>query len=112
MSLYAPAGRPQLMEMLATLHRRGERYLRLKFGFPAYKGESDAEHAEILAAVKRRDIPAAQALVSSHLLGTGELIYRFLTERDAAQPAAQKRRAAASPATPRSRSRTPDEASS
>jgi len=115
MSLYAPAGRPQLMEMLATLHRRGERYLRLKFGFPAYKGESDAEHTGILAAVKRRDIPAAQALVAAHLLGTGELIYRFLTERAAAPPAAPKRRAsraAASPATPRSRSRTPDEASS
>ncbi|WP_321887113.1 GntR family transcriptional regulator [Paraburkholderia bannensis] len=129
MSLYAPAGRPQLMEMLSTLHRRGERYLRLKFGFPAYKGESDAEHAEILAAVQRRDIPAAQALVAEHLLGTGELIYRFLTEREAAQPARKKRRAgqatrtasardsadstdSASPATPRSRSRTPDEASS
>ncbi|MFX1764767.1 GntR family transcriptional regulator [Paraburkholderia sp. A1RI-2L] len=115
MSLYAPAGRPQLMEMLATLHRRGERYLRLKFGFPAYKGESDAEHTEILDAVQRRDIPAAQALVAAHLLGTGELIYRFLTERAAAQPAAKKRRArasSASPATPRSRSRTPDEASS
>ncbi|CAM2168674.1 GntR family transcriptional regulator [Paraburkholderia sacchari] len=115
MSLYAPAGRPQLMEMLGTLHRRGERYLRLKFGFPAYKGESDAEHTEILDAVKRRDIPAAQALVAAHLLGTGELIYRFLTERAAAQPAAKKRRArasSASPATPRSRSRTPDEASS
>lgn len=114
MSLYAPAGRPQLMEMLTTLHRRGERYLRLKFGFPAYKGESDAEHAEILAAVQRRDIPAAQALVAGHLLGTGELIYRFLSEREAAQPAHKKRRAASpsSPATSRSRSRTPDEASS
>ncbi|NIE68678.1 GntR family transcriptional regulator [Burkholderia sp. Ax-1719] len=128
MSLYAPAGRPQLMEMLSTLHRRGERYLRLKFGFPAYKGESDAEHVEILAAVQRRDIPTAQALVAEHLLGTGELIYRFLTEREAAQPAHKKRRAGqstraaassaspagdpASPATPRSRSRTPDEASS
>ncbi|POR47877.1 GntR family transcriptional regulator [Paraburkholderia eburnea] len=136
MSLYAPAGRPQLMDMLTTLHRRGERYLRLKFGFPAYKGESDAEHAEILAAVQRRDIPAAQALVAEHLLGTGELIYRFLSEREAASvasPARKKRRAvqttraaassnaasnassnadSASPATPRSRSRTPDEASS
>jgi hypothetical protein len=66
--------------------------------------------------------------VAEHLLGTGELIYRFLTEREAAQPAHKKRRAGqstraaassafpagdpASPATPRSRSRTSDEASS
>jgi DNA-binding GntR family transcriptional regulator len=108
MSLYAPAGRPQLMEMLSALHRRGERYLRLKFGFPEYKGESDAEHTEILAAVKRGDVPAAQQLVAAHLLGTGELIYRFLTERAVAPAAAAKPRTASS----RSRSRTADEASS
>ena len=119
MNLYAPAGRPQLMEMLTALHRRGERYLRLKFGFPEYKGESDSEHTEILAAVKRGDVPTAQKLVAEHLLGTGELIYRFLTER-AALPAVatsvppSARTAAAKPrtASSRSRSRTADEASS
>ena len=113
MNLYAPAGRPQLMEMLSALHRRGERYLRLKFGFPEYKGESDAEHTEILAAVKRGDVPTAQKLVAAHLLGTGELIYRFLTERaalPAATPAAAARTKAR--ASSRSRSRTADEASS
>jgi len=81
MSLYAPAARPQLEEMIGTLHRRGERYLRLKFGLPSYKGESDNEHAALLDAVQRQDIPAAQALVAAHLLGTGELLHRFLTER-------------------------------
>ena len=99
MSLYAPCGRPQLLELLASLHRRGERYLRLKFDFPEYKGESDAEHTEILDAVKRGDVPAAQALVAAHLLGTGELLYRFLTERAALVPAAKK------PRTPSLRSR-------
>ncbi|WP_027796192.1 GntR family transcriptional regulator [Paraburkholderia acidipaludis] len=103
-SLYAPAGRPHLMETLASLHRRGERYLRLKFGFPEYKGESDAEHAGILAAVQHGDIPAAQALVAAHLLGTGELIYRFLTERAAALPAAKKPRSSPRSSSSRSRS--------
>ncbi|MEX3932017.1 GntR family transcriptional regulator [Paraburkholderia phymatum] len=93
--LYAPANRPQLAEMIASLHRRGERYLRLKFGLPEYKGASDAEHAEILAAVERKDVAAAQALVSAHLLGTGEFVYRFLTERaqaEAAEAAPRRRR--------------------
>jgi DNA-binding GntR family transcriptional regulator len=99
MRLYAPANRPHLMEMLASLHRRGERYLRLKFGVPEYQGDSDAEHAKILAAVRRRDVPTAQALVTAHLLGTGDLIYRFLTEHGAPEPAAKK---APKPGTPRS----------
>ncbi len=88
MSLYAPAVRPQLAEMLVTLHRRGERYLRLKFGLPMHKGESDREHAALLEAVRRRDVASAQALVTQHLLSTGELIYRFLCDNaEAANPA-------------------------
>ncbi|NKJ47108.1 GntR family transcriptional regulator [Burkholderia sp. SG-MS1] len=87
MSLYAPAGRPQLADMIGMLHRRGERYLRLKFGLPAYKGESDNEHAALLDAVQRRDIAMAQSLVVAHLLGTGELLHRFLTERAQAEAA-------------------------
>jgi DNA-binding GntR family transcriptional regulator len=97
MSLYAPAARPQLEEMITTLHRRGERYLRLKFGLPLYKDESDREHAAIL------DIPAARSLVTEHLLGTGELLYRFLTERaqaEAAQANGRKPRAKRARTTP------------
>jgi DNA-binding GntR family transcriptional regulator len=80
MSLYEPAARPQLFEMIDLLHRRGERYLRLKFGLPSYKGESDSEHAALLKAVRRRDISTAQTLVTEHLLGTGELLHRFICE--------------------------------
>ncbi|MEW6339964.1 MAG: GntR family transcriptional regulator [Pseudomonadota bacterium] len=87
MSLYAPAARPQLEEMIATLHRRGERYLRLKFGLPLYKDESDHEHAALLDAVRRGDIPAARSLVTEHLLSTGDLLHRFLTERAQAEAA-------------------------
>lgn len=85
MSLYAPAARAQLEEMIGTLHRRGERYLRLKFGLPVHKGESDNEHIALLEAVQRRDIPAAQSLVAAHLLGTGDLLHRFLTEHAQAE---------------------------
>jgi DNA-binding GntR family transcriptional regulator len=66
--------------MIGMLHGRGERYLRLKFGLPSYKGESDREHAALLKAVRRRDVVAAQSLVTKHLLDTGELLYRFLCQ--------------------------------
>jgi DNA-binding GntR family transcriptional regulator len=76
--------------MITTLHRRGERYLRLKFGLPIYKDESDHEHTALLDAVRRRDIATARTLVAEHLLGSGELLYRFLTERAQAEAAQAK----------------------
>lgn len=80
MSLYEPAGRPQLLGLIGTLHERGERYLRLKFGLPSYKGESDREHVELLEAVRRSDVATAQSLVTKHLIDTGELLYRLLRQ--------------------------------
>jgi DNA-binding GntR family transcriptional regulator len=83
MSLYAPANRPRLMELIGQMHRRGERYLRLKLGLPIHKDASDAEHRAIFAALAARDIEQAQTLVARHLLATGELIHRFLADAQA-----------------------------
>jgi DNA-binding GntR family transcriptional regulator len=101
MSLYAPGKRSQLIELIATLHRRGERYLRVKLGLAQHKAVSDREHAALMRAVRRGDIATAQNLLTEHLLSTGELLYQLLSENggDAAaltQPL-DKRRAAAKP---------------
>ena len=88
LSLYEPAARPQLFELIAVLHRRGERYLRLKFGLPSYKAESDREHAALLNAVRTGDVAKAQSLVTKHLLDTGELLHRFLCQDAEAAAAA------------------------
>jgi DNA-binding GntR family transcriptional regulator len=101
MSLFAPAKRPQLTELIATLHRRGERYLRLKLGFPEHKVVSDRDHTALMRAVRRGDVASAQKLITEHLLGTGELLYQFLSERGVnAAPGVQqthKKRGAAQP---------------
>jgi DNA-binding GntR family transcriptional regulator len=96
MSLYAPADRLRLMELIGAMHRRGERYLRLKLDTPEFKGQSDAEHEAILEAVRARDTEAAQRLVARHLLATGELVYRFLSDAQTLPHAARpkKRRSA------------------
>jgi len=92
-SLYLPAGRPRLLELIETLHKRGERYLRLKLDVPSRKADSDREHAALLKAVERRDVVAAQAMVSAHLLNSGELLHRFITQKQAAEaPPARTRR--------------------
>jgi DNA-binding GntR family transcriptional regulator len=100
MSLYAPSGRPQLLEMIEALHRRGERYLRVKFGLPEHKRVSDHEHAQLMRMVRRKEIASAQKLIADHLLGTGELLYRLLSEQaPAAGKSASKRgRSQAAPA--------------
>ncbi|PMS22197.1 GntR family transcriptional regulator [Trinickia dabaoshanensis] len=92
MGLYAPAGRPQLIEMIGTLHRRGERYLRVKFGLPEHKRVSDDEHGQLMRLVRRKDIAAAQKLIADHLLGTGELLYRLLSEPAAAPGTTARKR--------------------
>jgi DNA-binding GntR family transcriptional regulator len=97
MSLYAPAERLRLLELITSMHRRGERYLRLKFGMPTFKGQSDAEHEAIFEALVARDTEAAQRLVARHLLATGDLVYRFLSDAQAlAHPEPTKKRRGAS----------------
>jgi len=93
MSLYAPAARPQLLEMIGTLHRRGERYLRVKFGLPEHKRVSDHEHGQLMQFVRSKDAAAAQKLISDHLLGTGDLLYRLLSEQVPRAAASQSKRA-------------------
>jgi DNA-binding GntR family transcriptional regulator len=102
MSLYAPAKRPQLTELIATLHRRGERYLRVKLGLPEHKAVSDREHAALMRAVRRGDVATAQKLLTEHLLSTGALLYQLLSESDdnAAAGAKQHGKKRAAPAKP------------
>jgi len=100
LSLYQPAGRPRLMELIDTLHRRGERYLRLKLGRPSHKAQSDQEHVALLAAVRRCDRPTAQALVTEHLLNTGHLLHDLLSAKLAADSPKPKRRRAKQAPTP------------
>ncbi len=92
LSLYQPADKPHLLEMIDALHRRGERYLRLKLDRPLHKAKSDQEHDALLAAVREGDRVLAQALVTEHLLSTGNLLHHFVTELQAAQAAAAPRR--------------------
>ena len=97
MSLYAPADRPRLMELIGQMHRRGERYLRLKFGLPILQGRSPTPSiARSSMPLVARDIEQAQTLVARHLLGTGDLLYRFLADAESlAQAEATSRRNAA-----------------
>lgn len=74
LALYRPAQRPRLLALIASLHDRGERYLRLKLDIPGYKQKSDAEHVRILAAASGGRMRQALGILEAHLLKTGEML--------------------------------------
>ena len=78
LALLAPAPRPHTQQEIEHLHRRSERYLRLKYLQPKLKHESDREHLALLDACEKRDVRAATTVMSRHLLETGELLARNL----------------------------------
>ncbi len=86
LALLAPAPRPHTLTEIEHLHRRSERYLRLKYLQPKLKHESDREHLALLEACEKRDVRRATTIMSQHLFGTGELLARHLDEWRAARP--------------------------
>jgi DNA-binding GntR family transcriptional regulator len=74
LALYRPAQRPRLLALIASLHDRGERYLRLKLDIPAYKQQSDAEHARIVDAASGGHLAHALRILEGHLVKTGEML--------------------------------------
>lgn len=78
LALYRPAQRPHLLGLIDSLHKRGERYLRLKLEMPFHKRKSDDEHEQILAACRRGDLDTAIRILTSHLLETGSLLADYL----------------------------------
>ena len=85
LALLAPAPRPHTLAEIEHLHRRSERYLRLKYLQPNLKHESDREHLALLAACEKRDVRAATSIMSKHLVGTGVLLAQHLDELRAAR---------------------------
>src|ERR1700691_5129459 len=87
LALYAPAGRPRLIAMIASLHSQGERYLRLKLEMPPYKRRSDDEHQQIIEALRGGEIERAVQILEPHLRQTGEMLATHVARHLATEPA-------------------------
>jgi DNA-binding GntR family transcriptional regulator len=77
MTLYAPSERGTLIQIIESLRRRGERYLRLKLRVEQQWQKSDAEHHAILKACVDGNYQRAVFLLENHLLTTGEMLVRY-----------------------------------
>lgn len=78
LALYRPAERPHLLGLIDSLHKRGERYLRLKLEMPFHKHKSDDEHEEIYRSCRRGDLDTAIRILTAHLLETGSMLADYI----------------------------------
>jgi DNA-binding GntR family transcriptional regulator len=74
LALYRPSQRPLLLELIESLHSRGERYLRLKLEMPLHKRRSDAEHQQLYEAFRSGNLPRARDILLAHLKETGAML--------------------------------------
>lgn len=78
--LYAPAGRPETMKLLATLHKNCDRYIRLQLLNGDHIERAEAEHRELVELCRKRDKRAAKSLLHDHIVRVEEDIVEALSK--------------------------------
>ncbi|WP_075358670.1 GntR family transcriptional regulator [Caballeronia sordidicola] len=76
--LYSRAERPRTLAMLEKLRLALEPYLRMLWLRSGYKSESQADHREIVALCRAKNVRSAQRTLASHILHTGDAIIALL----------------------------------
>lgn len=71
-TLYAPADRPETMNVLAALHQKCDRYIRLQLLSGDHIARAEEEHKELIDLCRKRNKRAAKALMHKHIVGVEE----------------------------------------
>jgi DNA-binding GntR family transcriptional regulator len=87
-TLYAPANRPVLMNLLRTLNNNCDRYTRLHLLFTRDLHRSGRAHRIVLDACKTGQADAACAALWSHIMDAGQYLKEFIrSQRESAERA-------------------------
>ena len=78
--LYAPAGRPETMKVLASLHKNCDRYVRLQLLGGDHIERAEAEHHQLIELCRKRDKRAAKSLLHDHIVRVEEDIVEALSK--------------------------------
>ena len=78
-TLYAPANRPETMKVLASLHAKCDRYLRLQLLTGDHIERAEEEHQQLIDLCRKRDKRAAKTLTNDHIIGVEEDIVEALS---------------------------------
>jgi DNA-binding GntR family transcriptional regulator len=79
-TLYAAAGRQTTLDLVRKLHQQTERYSRMQLALTHAGAKTNAEHRQILGAVKRRDVKRATAILRRHIVGGRDRLLAFLRD--------------------------------
>jgi DNA-binding GntR family transcriptional regulator len=82
--LYSAAEKPQTLDLVNTLNKNADRYIRMHLLWAGGISKAESEHNEILAYCKSKDIDKATAILKKHILGSRDEIKSFLIERELA----------------------------
>jgi len=82
--LYSGAVRPQTQDLVNTLNKNADRYIRMHLLWAGGISKAESEHNEILSLCKERNVEGAVAVLKQHILGSRDEIKAFLNEREMA----------------------------
>jgi DNA-binding GntR family transcriptional regulator len=80
-TLLAAAHRPLTLKIAENLHSHADRYARMQLSLTQGQSRASQEHRAIVAAARRRNAARASQLLSTHILGAGRALVKFLKER-------------------------------
>jgi DNA-binding GntR family transcriptional regulator len=80
--LYSAAQRPQTYELVQTLNKNADRYIRMHLLWAGGISKAGSEHAELLHRCQARDIEGAVKVLKQHILSSRDEIKAFLIARE------------------------------
>ena len=81
--LYSGADRPQTQDLVDTLNRNADRYIRMHLLWAGGISKADFEHSELLRYCREKDVEQAVAMLKRHILSSRDEIKEFLLTREA-----------------------------
>jgi DNA-binding GntR family transcriptional regulator len=80
--LYSGANRPQTQDLVNTLNKNADRYIRMHLLWAGGISKAESEHNDLLSLCKKKEVTKAVELMKQHILGSRDEIKAFLTERE------------------------------
>ena len=82
--MYSGAHRPQTQDLVHTLNKNADRYIRMHLLWAGGISKAESEHESLLAYCRSGDTEQAVAILKQHILGSRDEIKAFLSARELA----------------------------